>query len=920
MFSAESLRPYLITCGYPPSLLKTGAQFAGRPDVALVGFAHEPMDARSACVAAINAEGEPLSLVKACRSLGAPVVLAWHAGFLEVYRQSVRAPERATEPIAPDKLDAFFAEHKDELEPHALYRLKTRGLLEGAPRQLTFVDVGFMRHVDDEIGQELTGLVERAVDTLASAYGARYTSEEGRWILKWAFRLLAGKILRDKGVPKFKELDLLDYARVSELVGEHYAANGARLPLGASQQRAALARAADLVARHAHLGRVTTEALADVYESALVTKKTRKALGTHSTPSYLADYVVWQLADWIEKIPVDSLRVWEPACGHAAFLVSMMRFVRESRPTLEAAARSRFYRDRFGGIDIDAFAVELAKLSLTLADIPNPNGWGQITQGNMFANRCVALRNGAANCTVALGNPPFEAGKALRVLQETLQHVPLGGVFGFVLPQAITYSPQRSIRDFRQWLVENTQLREVCVFPQGMFKFADHEAALLLGRRVAPGVAPLASVTVRKVRDTDQARFKESYSATTSDVVRQRRFLTAKASSLWVPDLDYVWAECCASLPKLEAIAEIGKGFDFVGEGKLPEGAITASRKKPQLPGFKRGFKSILRGDGKIPNIHEQPELWYLNMDSTVIATARAGAAPAPQVLLNYGRVTRIGTWRVVAYVDAEAHPFTSRFLSVRPRGRGSPLEYVWALCMSPLANAFVYSHTMKRDNTQAIVSAIPVPRASSSDIRRVVKAAKKYRQLGSTFDPTRDGKAPGLFDPESRSGVDAATLRRLLLEMDAEVLRLYALPASAERQLLDLFATSQRKGVPFDFGRYYPEGFKPVVPLHIYLSKTYQRYLRTGDAEVAAEIRQRYDELIDKRLAGSKLTSGEESELYRLESEMDGGDYASEPLDDSWQAARAAERQQTQSKLDEIANVIINASQAGGRDHAHRS
>ena len=39
-----------------------------------------------------------------------------------------------------------------------------------------------------------------------------------------------------------------------------------------------------------------------------------------------------------------------------------------------------------------------------------------------------------------LANPPFEGDKALRVLKETIPHLPIGAVFGFVLPQAIIYS------------------------------------------------------------------------------------------------------------------------------------------------------------------------------------------------------------------------------------------------------------------------------------------------------------------------------------------------------------------------------------------------------------------------------------------------------------------------------------------------
>jgi hypothetical protein len=86
----------------------------------------------------------------------------------------------------------------------------------------------------------------------------------------------------------------------------------------------------------------------------------------------------------------------------------------------------------------------------------------------------------------------------------------------------------------------------------------------------------------------------------------------------------------------------------------------------------------------------------------------------------------------------------------------------------------------------------------------------------------------------------------------------------------------------------------------------------------VTCEIRQRYDELVDKRLA-AELTAEEDDKLHWLEAEMDGSDYAAQPLDDSWRAAREAERRQARSSLDEMANTIIDLSQAGGREHAHR-
>ena len=59
-----------------------------------------------------------------------------------------------------------------------------------------------------------------------------------------------------------------------------------------------------------------------------------------------------------------------------------------------------------GGAEIDAFACEIAKLSLILADYPMVNGW-QIEETDLFAKGALAAR--LERKDVILCNPPFPA-------------------------------------------------------------------------------------------------------------------------------------------------------------------------------------------------------------------------------------------------------------------------------------------------------------------------------------------------------------------------------------------------------------------------------------------------------------------------------------------------------------------------------
>src|SRR5205823_5356167 len=131
------------------------------------------------------------------------------------------------------------------------------------------------------------------------------------------------------------------------------------------------------ISQCSHMGLVSTEALAYLYENALITKETRAELGTHSTPAFLVDYILGRLRPWIEEIPPERRYVFEPACGHAAFLLAALRLLGELLPEslFAPSKRHRYLRERLHGCDYDTFALEIARLSLTLADVPNPNGW-----------------------------------------------------------------------------------------------------------------------------------------------------------------------------------------------------------------------------------------------------------------------------------------------------------------------------------------------------------------------------------------------------------------------------------------------------------------------------------------------------------------------------------------------------------------
>ena len=169
---------------------------------------------------------------------------------------------------------------------------------------------------------------------------------------------------------------------------------------------------------------------------------------------------------------------------------------------------------------------------------------------------------------------------------------------------------------------------------------------------------------------------------------------------------------------------------------------------------------------------------------------------------------------------------------------------------------------------------------------------------------------------PRWRFGLICSSMRNflagvILKRLDAEVLRLYDLPARAEKKLLDLFASRERPGVPGRLKGYYPRRFTQPIPLYAYLSDSYQALLRGASPDLPPEVLDRYDELIDKQLS-DQLSEQEHEELHRLQAEVDGRDYAAQAPDTTWLESIEEAQREARVTLGEIANSLIDLSRDG--------
>ncbi|MHC4179730.1 MAG: hypothetical protein ACYSWU_19640, partial [Planctomycetota bacterium] len=289
------------------------------------------------------------------------------------------------------------------------------------------------------------------------------------------------------------------------------------------------------------------------------------------------------------------------------------------------------------------------------------------------------------------------------------------------------------------------------------------------------------------------------------------------------------------ALPKLSTFADVGKGFEHKSEDDptLPANTIKESPVEIEgvelIPGF--------AGWAKQQVTHQPPAIMWLNLDPDTIRRPGAGTTTGiPQVLLNYACVSR-EAWRLKALRDPRGHPVTSDFLVVRPKAASLPLEVLWAICNSPVGNAYAYCHSSKRHVLARDMRRMPVPDLAKADLRPLEQAVEDYLESARTVpieakqQPWKqrrkaDARQKKLFtdmaEEESRPN-DALReqLRILHWRIDAEVLRLYDLPASLEREVLDLFTGIRRRGVPFEQTEYFPKGFTDLDRLSDLLAIT---------------------------------------------------------------------------------------------------
>lgn len=732
---------------------------------AMAVFTQTPASYRSAAFGVVHAGAhEPGEVADEHRALGAPLFFVIEQNNVSVWQVFGTGPARMLERTDLGGLDALFDSHQTTWSPDAIHRAKSIGKFDPA-YQLDFVDAGLLPAIEGHIHRKLDRLLN---DVLVSIRTGKPGSPDEHRTFQAVFRLLAAKILMDRQHATALKWDPENVGSVLAGIGEYYS-----LPHEVNFKNAIDAKqfegAWSILRDGLNVANISADDLAYVYENTLVTPQTRQTFGTHSTPRQVAEFVAARLRLWHPES--SALRVYEPFTGAGVLLVAALRHMRGALPA-EWTDRKRHTHlvKQLRGSEIDAFACEVATLSLILADYPNTNGW-KIDNADLFDGNHLASELNAAD--VILCNPPFEAlteaekrrypqfaavggNKAEAVLKLAIQSSPIA--LGFVLPRA--FLMDRAYSWHRKEIESRYGDIEVVSLPDGVFRESKVESALLIARN------PVRAGNAQRLRSSevdDQDR-KAFLAMGTPSREREEERITSlvPAGNLWLPRLGELWKRLSAA-PTLGRLLEAHWGIRWKDRRQR-----TAASERPAVD----RARGLLRATdhrqfclGKTSWLDVCPDHLY-----------GAGDLPweRPKILCNAGRSSR-GVWRIAAAVDREGLVASQQFVALWPKVDGVDLDALAAVINGPLANAYMSQFSADRRLRIGTLLSLPLPMVIPQEVGDL---AREYAHFIHSDRNVLGGRE---------------VLQHMLDRIDALVLDAYGLPPRMVRSLLAEFDDEKR-------------------------------------------------------------------------------------------------------------------------------
>ena len=789
----KEIEASLISIGYPQDFVLYDYRFSDFSEstpvirkTSIVAFGREPFDYKSACISVnlsddINIKRIPTHL----RALGAPHVFIINNGYTERWNNDAKEI-KLVQRLRTENLPNYIRTNKKYLEPNYIIRKKSEFEKPSSFQPDLFIDSGLMVALDHEASIRIDHIIRQLISDIEESYINTKQTFSVELVFKLIFVLLTAKLLSDRGIKTDPIIDFADYRSVLNGASNFYNRKIISKILGINKE--IVQASVNSISHTISLNNLSIDTLTYIYENTFVSPKNRKELGIHSTPSYVADFILSKMP--IENIPIEKLNIFDPMCGHGIFLVAAMRKLKEILPIdWNGKRRHKYFIKHLHGIEIDNFAIEVANMCLTLADFPESNGW-QLQHGNVFKNNL--LENYLKSTTVLVGNPPFEyenyrghhIPKPALLLNQALPALPEQSYMGIVLPSAFLDSVD--YRKTRETLLENFSLISITNLPANTFIYSASETSLIIAKKGAYK----KNIYYSEVKNEHKENFKYNFTKTWEIQLKSKYFIDRK--NLKVPFLNEVWSYL-GNNETLKTIATIKIGVQNEPSLVTPKRDYKREKFKNSVPAIvtpeKEFYEYISNQRYYIPSEKRmrRRNAWNYNWST-------------PKVIIPTGRIST-GPWKFAGAIDYEGRYATRNFYAVWSKKPHLNIETIAAILNSPLAAIYTYSHSTGRSIPKRVYDEIPIPPKLikySEEISRMVKDLLKVL-----------------------NEYNYQEAKNKILQIDAFILNIYKLPPEYEYKLLKMFY-NQKRPVPFEFTQYYPKEYESWIPLNIYISQKY--------------------------------------------------------------------------------------------------
>lgn len=806
-----------------------------------VAFGRTPVSYDSACAAVLLANGlQGPELVRDFRALGAPRVFEVHDDRVVEWRVTLEPSlEDMCSVIPAESISRVFSGNKTTWNPEAVLRAKNIG--PSVPVQWDFCDLGLIPALEEQIRAKLDPLLRNVLaDAQQDYHGQTSAVLDPAALFRLAIWSLSGKVFHDRGVAPFS-----DFSRTSEpddvlkAVAAYYGE-----PLSGLLLKQTRRIVHDQIWTKLDFSNISVDVLAHVWLNTFVTQDVRDKLSIHQTPRSVARFV-------LERLPVEAAvqtnrPIIEPCSGSATFLIAALHRLRDVLPGhLGPRQRHAVLKRLLIGYETDPFAVEISRLSLTLADFPNPNGW-QLKQEDVFDSR--DFLQASARASLVVCNPPYgdftederkkygveQAHKPAELLRRLLVHLPLDASLGFVLPRR--FLDGKAYREARVEIVRRWTSIEIVNLPEAAFPTADQETLLLIATAPKSSSSETTtSVSHRRItlRGWGSFEARSGYGTVDKGLTDSER----AESSLGIRELSAVW-ENLSHCRRLEEHAQFHRGIEW-NKPMRANGQETGNRSRLVLDSPVDGYQEGYPPQCKIDQFQCPPTKFLSTRERDMRRTGQGRSRDAlrwdlPKIFVHAHRKSR-GRWPLAAVADGRPLICYQSITAVWPN-QAKHLHIIEAVLNGPVANAFVANIEAKRDVRVTTLRAIPIPRLEAIDCVQLEARITEYRKgAGSSVS-------------------DASKAAMLLREIDAIVLNGYGLPAEVELELLHWFDGHRRSA---------HGAFEEYFPLHADAGISLKEFVEVETRWT--EINARRLDLIDREIDGIN-TSDETMELGRLQ------------------------------------------------------